>query len=242
MPTPLPREPSGSSTLHETVKKLIRCIKERTLLGSTDYGLEHHADGVFLRFKQDPVKSGGGQTAFRGIWLVDTQYKEGDIVCVRGAPIEGAGHETSGTFWCVRDHLSTATNYPKELLPEQFDPVSSGPTDLWRTFAVGAWPQFTVRAFPIPVTGGPPIILPAYTLIDPGRVGTFGGTGSGGGFAGIDQANGSASGLKTGSGRWELIATDLPVGKVAKWRLLTLCIGNEKYTAYFAMTAPELVP
>lgn len=244
MPTQLPREPSGNSPLHDTVRKLIRCLKERTILESDKYGIEHHSDGVFLRFKQVKQEGGGGgDFNFRGMWEPFEEYKKNDVVMIRaGQATEGNANYNHGTFFCVLDHTADEENRPKEPTINtggtSLDPLAStGPTDIWRTLAQGHWNDFIVSPF---AGGLPENLIPFnYARMVPGTVSVSSGTPAA--SKGASLSGGVAVG-SSGPTSWIIDVSDLPVGKQAKFRLVTLCIGGEKFTAYMVMTAPEAVP
>lgn len=244
MPTPIPREPSGGSQLVQTVKQLIRCIKERTILPSTNYGIEQHSDGIFLRFKPEKTEGGGGgKFKFRGMWMVGEQYKENDVVIIRaGQFTEGSANYNHGTFFCVLDHVAAPENQPSEPTFNQgetaLDPLeSTGPTDIWRTLAQGNWNDFVVSPFPGEL---PDTHIPFnFVHLFPGNVQVGSGTPTAGNTGSL--SGGAATGSGGGSS-WVIDVGDLPSGKNAKFRLVTLCIGGEKFTAYVLMTIPEAVP
>lgn len=243
MPTPLPRPAVGSSPLAKSFNQLRQYVLEQTLRSTPQYSIDQHASGQFLRLNIKSEGGGGGTVSFRGRWTDGQQYKEGDIVHYRNLPNTGAP-EVQGTFWCVRDHLATPENRPTEQLPEQVDPVSGDEWDLWRTLASGAFEQFVVKAFDLKTflpggEPGPVIPQTSRTVINSGDLICIDGDGTlAAGATGETYVNG----INAGEGSFEINCKDLPAGMIAKFRLVTMCIGEEKHTAYVLMTIPVPVP
>jgi hypothetical protein len=189
------------------------------------------------------IEGGEGKFKYRGMWVLGEEYKENDVVIIRaGQTTEGNQNYNHGTFFCVLDHEATEENRPKEPTFNQgetaLDPLESiGPDDIWRTLAQGNWNDFVVAPFPGELPDG--LIPFNYARMFPGNVQVASGTESAGALGSL------SGGVATGSGggtTWTLDVTDLPAASVAKFRLVTLCIGGEKFTAYVLMTAPEAVP
>jgi len=116
---------------------------------------------------------------------------------------------------------------------------SADEDDIWRTFAAGAWPKLTIRAFPVAVEGGPDIDDPlAFLELKPDTVLCT----AANGFVSLAATNGIIKGETVGGGKFEIDCTQLPLNSLMKPRLETLCKGGTKYTAYILMTEPIEVP
>lgn len=60
--TPLPREPSGSGLLVQTVRQLIRCLRERQIIPDPSVELIHTENGTRIKAKGGRGGGGGGGT------------------------------------------------------------------------------------------------------------------------------------------------------------------------------------
>jgi hypothetical protein len=65
--TQLPREPSGDHPLVQTVRQIIRCLRERTVISDPSLQIERTSNGI--RIKPIARSGGGGTTKDKPVWL-----------------------------------------------------------------------------------------------------------------------------------------------------------------------------
>lgn len=65
--TPLPIEPAGDHPLVEVIRRLIRCLRERTPISGPNADVQRFAEG--FRIEPKPPRGGGAPGKDKPVWL-----------------------------------------------------------------------------------------------------------------------------------------------------------------------------
>ena len=201
-PSELPREPNGNADAAGWLRKILKCVRERTFIAGKGIKLEHKTNGTVIHATAQPG-SGGGAAGFR--WRGEYSsanppadglgpYIANDLV-IRGS------NNPSSTAWNTADAILQDGTKAGLYIALTTVPNGTAPTEppdgvYWETVSRGAWHKLKVT-----LSGGQSSLFFESLPLDAKAIIGGGTTGSVQRLVTIDTAAARALGLDGDKGR-----------------------------------------
>jgi len=154
-PTELPKEPNGNSGECSWLRKILRCVRERSFIAGKGIKLEHKTNGTVIHSTAEGGGGGGGVSfRWRGEYSSANppadglgQYVANDLVIRGSANPSSAAWNATDTL--LQDGTKAGLYIALATVPNGTAPTEPPDGTYWETFARGSWHKLKIT-----LTGG----------------------------------------------------------------------------------------